>query len=85
MTREEAKAEIRKVFEPAFANYIIVALTEGATPSELKKGRWKQYEDDDYVECPFCGHLTNCECKEEVWRLHYCFHCGAEMEGSKEE
>jgi hypothetical protein len=36
MTREEAKAEIRKVFEPAFANYIITALTEGATPSECK-------------------------------------------------
>ena len=31
MTREEAKKEIEKVFEPAFANYIITALTEGAT------------------------------------------------------
>jgi len=40
MTREESKAEIRKVFEPAFANYIIVALTEGATPSERKTGKW---------------------------------------------
>ena len=34
MTREEAKVEINKVFEPAFANYIITALMVGATPSE---------------------------------------------------
>ena len=40
MTHEEAKAEINKVFEPAFANYIITALTEGATPSERKEGFW---------------------------------------------
>ena len=34
MTREEAINEINKVFEPAFANYIITALTEGATVSD---------------------------------------------------
>ena len=34
MTREEAVKEINKVFEPAFANYIITALTEGATASD---------------------------------------------------
>lgn len=34
MTREEAIKEIKKVFEPAFANYIITALTEGATVSD---------------------------------------------------
>lgn len=34
MTREEAINEINKVFEPAFANKIIIALTEGATPSD---------------------------------------------------
>lgn len=39
MTKEEAKAEINKVFEPAFANYIITALTEGATPSDCKS-KW---------------------------------------------
>jgi len=35
MTREEAKKEIEKVFEPAFANYIIKALTDGATESDM--------------------------------------------------
>ena len=34
MTREEAVKEIKKAFEPAFANYIITALTEGATVSD---------------------------------------------------
>lgn len=34
MTNEEAIEEINKVFEPAFANYIITALTEGVTVSD---------------------------------------------------
>lgn len=34
MTKEEAVKEIEKAFEPAFANYIITALTEGATVSD---------------------------------------------------
>ena len=34
MTKEEAKKEICKVFEPAFANYIITALEEGVTVSD---------------------------------------------------
>lgn len=38
MTREEAVKEIKKAFEPAFANYIITALTEGATVSDKEQG-----------------------------------------------
>ncbi len=34
MTKEQAIQEIEKAFEPAFANYIITALTEGATASD---------------------------------------------------
>lgn len=34
MTREEAIKEIEKAFEPAFANYIITALTKGETVSD---------------------------------------------------
>ena len=34
MTKEEAIAEINKAFEPAFANYIITALTKSATVSD---------------------------------------------------
>jgi hypothetical protein len=38
MTKEEAIKEIEKVFVPAFANYIITALTEGATVSDKEQG-----------------------------------------------
>lgn len=41
MTKEEAIEEVNKVFEPAFANYIITALTEGATVSDIHH-RWGQ-------------------------------------------
>lgn len=34
MTKEEAKKEICKIFEPAFANYIITALKKDATVSD---------------------------------------------------
>ncbi len=34
MTKEEAMREVNKAFEPAYANYIITALTEGATTSD---------------------------------------------------
>lgn len=80
MTREEAKAEINKVFEPAFANYIITALTEGATPSERKTGKW--------IITARNGVLCS-ECKSGTRRMpmlfgkplyKYCPFCGLKME-----
>lgn len=54
MTREEAIEEVNKVFEPAFANYIITALTEGATVSDKEPTTknnlgvdWESYKDVD--------------------------------------
>lgn len=44
MTREEAIEEVNKVFEPAFANYIITALTEGATVSDIQHRWGRAYE-----------------------------------------
>lgn len=44
MTREEAVKEIEKAFEPAFANYIITALTEGATVSDIQHRWGRAYE-----------------------------------------
>lgn len=38
MTREDAINEINKVFTPAYANYIVTALTEGATVSDKEQG-----------------------------------------------
>jgi len=40
-------------------------------------GEWIDYSDEGYVECPFCGHATNCE--DNIDELHYCFYCGAKM------
>ena len=53
MTRKQAIEEINKVFEPAFANYIITALTEGATVSDKA-----QEQDTDFVpvEIEFLGN-----------------------------
>lgn len=42
-----------------------------------KYGKWIDYRDDGFVECPFCGHATNCE--DDIDELHYCFYCGARM------
>ena len=44
MTREEAVKEIEKAFEPAFANYIIIALTEGTTVSDIQHRWGRAYE-----------------------------------------
>ena len=43
----------------------------------LLKGTWRDYTDDGYVECPFCKSATNCESKEDIDELHFCFSCGA--------
>ena len=46
---------------------------------ERKVGRWISYIEDGYLECPFCGAATNCDGDES--ELHFCFSCGAKMEG----
>lgn len=42
-----------------------------------KSGKWINYSDEGFVECPFCEHATNCE--DNIDELHYCFYCGARM------
>lgn len=39
MTREQAEKEIEKVFEPAFANYIIMALGQEPILDKVKQAR----------------------------------------------
>lgn len=85
MTREEAKAEINKVFEPAFANYIITALTEGATPSECKTGRWIRIFPDNDFKCSVCGNFIDFDgVNAGRGDANYCPNCGAKMEGAEE-
>ena len=47
--------------------------------SARKKGKWRDYSADGYVECPFCDHATTCN--DDIDELHFCFWCGAEMRG----
>ena len=42
-----------------------------------QKGKWIDYSDEGYVECPFCHSATNCDGNKD--ELHYCFSCGAEL------
>ena len=51
-------------------------------PVTQKSGNWIDYRDDGFVECPFCGHATNCE--DDIDELHYCFWCGARMVEAQE-
>lgn len=44
---------------------------------ERKTGKWINYLEDGFVECPFCHCATNCD--GEISELHYCFNCGADM------
>ena len=83
MTREEAKEEVKKVFEPAFADYIITALVEGATESdrktlvqEPKTGHWIEDEAEMIVWCSQCNE-SNDSCSK------YCPNCGAKMESEE--
>ena len=49
------------------------------------KGIWRDYTDDGYVECPFCKSATNCESKEDIDDLHFCFSCGAMLKRGEAE
>ena len=49
---------------------------------ERKRGKWIDYTDEGYVECPFCHSATNCDGNKD--ELHFCFSCGADMRGEQE-
>ena len=46
-----------------------------------RTGRWIDHVEDGYVECPFCHSATNCD--DNISELHFCFSCGARMEGEE--
>ena len=50
-------------------------------PQPQRTGRWIDHVEDGYVECPFCHSATNCD--DNISDLHFCFSCGARMEGSE--
>lgn len=76
-------------FEPSYTDPLNV-LTEvrdrlkalqSAQP-ERKKGKWIDYSDEGYVECPFCHSATNCDGNKD--ELHFCFSCGADLRGEQD-
>ena len=50
--------------------------------TEPSTGQWIDYSDDGYVECPFCHSATTCDGNKD--ELHFCFSCGARMNGGAE-
>ena len=46
-----------------------------------RTGRWINHAEEGYVECPFCHSATNCD--DNISDLHFCFSCGARMEGEE--
>ena len=65
-----------------FKNYGTAILVIKDLPSaEPKKGKWIDFSDEGYVECPYCHSATNCDGNKE--ELHYCYSCGADMRESE--
>ena len=66
--------------EPNPPTGALISAVEGL-PSARKTGKWIDYTEDGYVECPFCHSATNCDGNKE--ELHFCFSCGADMRGEE--
>lgn len=61
----------------------IRAIKENSTAEpERKRGKWIDYSENGFVECPFCHSATNCDGNKD--ELRYCFSCGAELKGEQE-
>ena len=67
---------------PRLDPYYVMNGIKGLPSVTQKYGKWIDYREDGFVECPFCGHATNCE--DDIDELHYCFYCGAKMESEEQ-
>lgn len=67
MKREEAIKELNKAFEPAFANYIITALQEGATVSDKGEDAISRNAMLDYQQY-LHGKMSNEE-NHKLWEF----------------
>jgi len=59
--------------------YNLICQLPSADP---KTGKWIDYTDEGFVECPFCHSATTCE--DNIDELKFCFSCGADMRGEEE-
>ena len=74
---EHLPSVTQKSDEQLYKNGFADGYEQGYKDAEQKSGKWIDYREDGFVECPFCGHATNCE--DDIDELHYCFYCGARM------
>lgn len=76
------QAAIEKILgqppEPHYPSWYAEQIRE-LPPAVPKTGKWIDHRDEGYVECPFCRSATNCD--GNIDELHYCFSCGAKMDG----
>ena len=86
----EVAIEMLKTFREAMdtpiTNYrdiLLGSLDMAIKALEDKKpnGKWRDYSDEGFIECPFCNSATNCE--DNIDELHFCWNCGAELRGEK--
>ena len=88
ISREEAIKEVCFMMKDCFdadeeqMDAIETTINELPPVQPSRKGHWIDYSEDGYVECPYCGHATNCE--DNIDELHYCFYCGAELSADME-
>ena len=87
ITREQAI----QILSTRDAHGVLFGYTSGAREAldmaiealqDRPTGRWIDYSDEGCVECPFCHSATNCDGNKD--ELHFCFSCGAKMEGGAE-
>jgi hypothetical protein len=60
---------------------VIEMIQDAPTIEPQRTGRWIDHAEEGYVECPFCHSATNCD--DNISELHFCFSCGAKMEGER--
>lgn len=73
---QEEWADISPEFDSPI-NHVMQGIKNGTPYKERRKGKWIDYQDEGFVECPFCESTTTCEDNKD--ELHYCFSCGAEL------
>ena len=78
MTNKEAikELEFMRKFNYTLAPVEVFDLAIKAL-EDRPMGNWIDYQNEGFVECPFCGSTTNCEDNKD--ELHYCFSCVAQM------
>ena len=84
MTRQEAikgLKVLRRDFSGYKPNEEMFDMAIEALEREPKRGKWIDYTEEGFVECPFCHSATTCD--DNIDDLKFCFLCGAKMESDE--